>query len=305
LLEAVFLGLLTALMWGSGDFLTRRPMAKIGYYFTTGYVQFFGFLGFTILALVVGDSFSTVFASPTVLVLNIVAGLLNFLGILFLYRGFSTGLMSVVSPIAGSYPAITVVFSVLFFGLVVGFTVGIGIAMVILGVALSSIKVQKSMNSPEEGSQAEARSEPKRKWKLVKGVDSALVACVSFGSLYLVLRFVSPVFGLVLPIVVMRASAAACTFLLFRPLAQEFKAPLHSTLPLLVFIGLIDTGGYIALNEGLLLSSGNLPVVVTLSSMASLVVVTLASLFYKERLDRYQGAGVLCVILGVAIIINS
>jgi uncharacterized membrane protein len=61
-------------------------------------------------------------------------------------------------------------------------------------------------------------------------------------------------------------------------------------------MGTMDLGGILAFSFGILTAGGYLPIVVTFSGLSGLVVLMLARLFYQEKLDTVQTAGIFLVI---------
>src|SRR5437867_11559662 len=64
----------------------------------------------------------------------------NFFAFIFLYRGFHRGVVSVVSPIAYSYPIIPTISAVVFFGLILSALRTLALAAVTYGVLIISTR---------------------------------------------------------------------------------------------------------------------------------------------------------------------
>src|SRR5580698_7778317 len=132
----ILLGLLTALFWGSSDFLARFATRRIGTLRTMLYMQFTGFLLLTIFLPWLGGWGRLADGSGwQPWAWGALAGTLNFFATLTLYRSFEIGKLSVVAPISASYPALTVVLSLLS-GEHLRSARAIGIACTLLGVVL-------------------------------------------------------------------------------------------------------------------------------------------------------------------------
>src|SRR5256712_12140328 len=109
----VLLGALTAFCWGTSDYLSRSSSEKVGHYRTTVYMHVFSTATLILLLPLLRPDFGVSFE----LVLALVAvSIVNFIAFIFLYRGFHHGVVSVVAPIAYSYPIITTIFAVIFLG---------------------------------------------------------------------------------------------------------------------------------------------------------------------------------------------
>src|ERR1700743_1171200 len=110
----ILLGLLTALSWGSSDFLARFASRKIGSVRTTLWMQFAGLVMLTATLRWVGGwghLFDGSGWQPWAWGIGV--GCLNAFSTLCLYRSFEIGKMSGVAPSSGTYPAWTMAISFL------------------------------------------------------------------------------------------------------------------------------------------------------------------------------------------------
>src|SRR5438445_13571291 len=133
----VLLGALTAFCWGTSDYLSRSSSEKVGHHRTTVYMHVFS-TGLLILLLsLLRRNFGISFELGITLV---AVSIVNFFAFIFLYRGFHRGVVSVVAPIAYSYPIITTIFAVIFLGVMLSGLRTLALAAVILGVLLLSTR---------------------------------------------------------------------------------------------------------------------------------------------------------------------
>src|ERR1700741_1363424 len=110
----ILLGLLTALTWGSSDFLARFATHRMSTLRTMLYMQFTGFLLLTIALpwrggwghLADGSGWQP-------WAWGALAGCVNAVSTLSLYRSFEIGKMAVVAPLSASYPVLSVSLSLL------------------------------------------------------------------------------------------------------------------------------------------------------------------------------------------------
>src|SRR5712692_716982 len=108
----IVLGLLTALSWGSSDFLARFATRRIGALRTTLYMQLAGLALLTIfLRWVGGWGHLTDGSGWQPWAWGALAGIVNSVATLALYRSFEPGKMAVVAPLSASYPALTLILS--------------------------------------------------------------------------------------------------------------------------------------------------------------------------------------------------
>src|ERR1700686_4117136 len=151
----IILGLLSAICWGAADFFARYATQRIGTYRTLFYMQFFGLVGLSIYLLATG-AFShyaptdSHYWQPWLWAL--LAAVLNVFSSLALYRPFEVGVLTVVSPIAASSSALTLVLSFLN-GEIISLTQGIGIGAALIGVVLAATSFAPSAAQESRESQ--------------------------------------------------------------------------------------------------------------------------------------------------------
>ena len=316
---AIFLGLLSALLWGTEDFLSRKTSKSVGYYQTVGYIQLVGCIVSVAFAALHGEHFPSFEGS--FLLLNVVLGLLVLVSFVFLYRGLSQGTMSIVAPISsGMGPAVAVALSVIILGQAVVSIDAYAITGVIIGVILSGVKFSELRSglrhtgaSPTLSSDSilcenTARGETcfGSMWsglRITKGLDSAIVSAVAAGTVYLGLGFLIPKSGWLFPIIIIKATGAFTVFGFMLLAKGDFKIPNSRTMLWLILMGTMDLAGIGALSLGILTAGGYLPIVVTFSGLSGVVVLMLAKLFYQEKLDTIQTVGIFLVIAAAMILL--
>ncbi|MBX0331088.1 DMT family transporter [Oscillochloris sp. ZM17-4] len=270
----VIFGLLAALGWGSGDFLISRAARAIGPIQAMLYIQLVGIAALGALLLARRD------LPPTELRawgLGVAANMFNLGGTMLLYRAFSIGSLSIVSPIAASFAVVTIPLALLG-GERPGALALAGAALVVGGV------VVVSRGHGGEGG-------PPR------GVPEAIGAACCIGLYFWSVGFATPLLGTVWPVLLGRAIAllAALGVMLAR---GGRPAPVPAGLwPTLIAASLLDTAAFIFYNIGI--SSGYVSVVSALASIFSAVTVLMAWVFLRERLRVVQWAGVAGLIVGV------
>src|SRR2546428_4977750 len=174
----VLLGALTAFCWGTSDYLSRSSSQKAGHYRTTVYMHVVSTATLLLLLPLLRPDFSI----SLELALTLVSlSVLNFFAFIFLYRGLHHGVVSVVAPIAYSYPIITTIFAVIFLGVMLSGVRTLALAAVILGVILLSTRFSELGRYLRGGGLV----------KVMPGVDSAVVAGVSFWGVFVALGLVT------------------------------------------------------------------------------------------------------------------
>ena len=276
-------GLTTAFGYGTGDFIARGATHRIGYLRVLFFLEVFGALILLPLAFV--------FERPrwggsdpwAVLVL---LGSINFVASLFLYRSFEFGVLSVVSPLASSYPAITAVLAFTFLGEQPGGLPTAGIACILLGIVLMS----RSGAHPETPPPRDARV----------GFVSAIGAFIAYGVFFFALDFVVDPIGPVTSAFVVRGVGAAILLAAGTRRRGLFDRPPRNLWASLAAIVLLDEVAFIAFNVGII--EGSVAIVSTLSGLFSAVTVGLAAGILRERLTRIQWGALGSIFAGVALI---
>jgi len=276
------LGLVTALCWGTSDYLSRRQSEEVGHYNTTVYMHVIT-LSILLLLIPVLNPPLQIVAWPAAVVAA--AGALNFLAFIFLYRAFHKGVVSVVAPVAYTYPAFTTVVSVV----VLAATRLLAIAAIILGVALLSMRYSELRNYTRGNGRP----------RLTAGVGSAIGAAVSFGLIYVVVGYTTPSVGYFLPVLFLRGVGTATGFVL----APAFHAKLRPTKadfsPTIITMGALEAVGFLTFNLGVSLGVESLPVVAALSGMGGAIAASYAMVLLKERLEENQLLGAALSVAGV------
>jgi drug/metabolite transporter (DMT)-like permease len=291
----ILFGLTAAVAWAAADFLARHVSRRIGPLRAFISMQWFGLAVLTIYLTAAKPALWMTLASPLsgpardAWEWACVAGILNIVASVSLYRAFAIGKLALVTPIAASYPALTVVLA-LASGERLKIAAGAGIAVVLAGVMLTVIPAATAAgNSGLSPDKAE------------RGLGWALTAALGFGVMFWLLGFrVTPVLGGALPVWLMRLMGALVVVVL--PLCRRTVPviPGGNIWWLLAASALLDTTAFVANNMGLAL--GHVSVVTVLASLFGPLAVLLAWIFLGERLSRRQWFGVTLIFLGVALV---
>ena len=289
----IILGLTAAVCWGVSDFMARYCTRRIGTYRTLFYLQVTGLVALSIVLAVTGEWHSLVMGTHrTALAWVIGVGLLNTVSSLALFRAFETGVLAIVAPIGASYPALTVILS-LMSGEVLRPTRGLGILFALVGVVLAATSFSLNNHQVSEMHHHSGH--------FMRGVGWAIAAAFGYGVLFWLLGFrVMPMFGGTISVWFIRLVTFSALATLASPLRQSLAAPTGSTLGLALGIGLIDTAAFVSNN--LALKSEQVAVASVLTSLYGAVTVLLAAIFLRERTEWTQWCGIALIFLGIALI---
>ncbi len=301
----ILLGLLTALSWGSSDFLARFATRRIGSLRTTLYMQLVGLVLLTIFLPRIGGwghLFDGSGWQPWAW--GALAGALNGISTLSLYRSFEVGKLAVVAPLSASYPALTVAISV-FTGEHLSVMRATGIAFVLAGViVVVRGEVEPGNVEPEsvepDGVAARSRTAPER--KAASGVGAAMISAVGFGVLFWLLgNRVVPRVGFASTVWMIRLTSSALTALVIVAMKQPIALRRKDNVSLwLLGMGVLDTGAFVLNNLGMQLEQ--VSVVSVLASLYGAVTVLLSTVILREKMSRWQWLGVVAIFAGIALI---
>ncbi len=311
----ILFGLTTALLWGAGDFLARYVTHALGSYRTLFFIQFIGLVSLGIYLLGTGELQQAVAAnSGQPWLWAGLAALLNIGSSFALYRAFEMGSLTLVSPIAASYAAVTIVLSFLSGEALTPLHDG-GIGLVLLGIIIASTTFSPArISDPSDSSKGikiNASSSRTRtivhhllsvlKKDAMQGVGWAIVAALGYGTTFWILGFhVTPTLGSIIPVWLIR-TLTPCVLVVCAPFArQRLTLPRGSVWWFIVGVSIFDTVAYITYTLGL--AQGQVSLITILSSLYSAVTVLLAWIFLRERLRRSQWFGIGVIFVGIALV---
>lgn len=271
---AVTFGLASALTWGAGDFSGGLATKRAPVFGVLAIGHGFGLLLLIGLALLWGEAMP----AATDIAWGLAAGLCGMVGLAALYRALAVGRMGIVAPVSAVLTAaIPALFGVATEGLP-GVPALLGFGLALLGVWLLA----------GAGTAAGGRS----------GLGLALLAGCGFGSFFILLDRAGA------NAVFWPLAAARCgSLVVVLPIALaqcQLGQFVPRSLGLALLAGLLDVAG----NAFFVLATqaGRLDIAAILSSMYPASTVLLASLLLRERVTRAQMAGVVVVLVSIALI---
>jgi drug/metabolite transporter (DMT)-like permease len=291
----ILLGLLTAVAWGGSDFCARFAAHRIGALRTTLYMQLAGLVLLTIFLPHIGGWGHLMDGSGwRPWAWGTLAGVVNGVSTLALYRSFEIGKMAVVAPLSASYPALTVLLS-LFTGEHLKVARAVGIALVLAG-ALLVVRGETPPGQNAEASQAAPGN------KTGRGISWAILSGAGFGVLFWLLgTWIVPSVGTAATVWMIRLTSSLLTAIVILFLRQPIAPPREGSVNgLLAGMGVLDTGAFVLNNRGMLIEQ--VSVMGVLASLYGAVTVTLAAVFLREHLSRWQWTGIVLIFGGIYLI---
>jgi len=224
---------------------------------------------------------------------GVLAGLLNTISTLALYRSFEIGKLSIVAPISASYPVLTMLLSALTGERLTPARLA-GLLLTIAGV----VQVARGEKLADEANPIDFKTQPAKK-RL--GVGWAIVSALGFGVMFWLLGLrVVPMLGSAPSVWIIRLTSVFATALAVLAFRQSLAAPLGRDTPWIFGVGLLDTSAYIFNNLGMLQEQTS--VVSVLASLYGAVTVGLAAMFLRERVSRLQWIGIGAIFVGIFLI---
>lgn len=278
-------GLATALSWGSADFIARFTGRALG-----PQTALLGMLGVSavILSLILWQSPVPFVRDPSGWWLILLTGLGIMTATLLLYWGLVRGPVTVVAPIAGSYPALNVALAVAL-GARPSALDWAAMAAVMAGVIVVA-RAARSFEGPSGYTRAQLRFT----------IGLALGAALTFSVTIAVAQQASYLYGELQTVALSRwVSLLACALLFLVRRQAPPRVPLRWW-PWIGLQGLLDGGAYVALLAG---SQGpGAEIAVVVGSGFGAVTVLLARLVLREAMTWAQWAGIAAILSGVAIL---
>jgi drug/metabolite transporter (DMT)-like permease len=286
----IFLGLLTALTWGGGDFIARFATHRIGALRSLLYMQLIGFLFLTIVLPWLGGWGHLADGSGwPPWAWGALAGFFNAFASLALYRAFEIGKMAVVAPLSASYPALTLLISWLGGDHLAPVRV-VGIILTLLGVLV----VAGGEHVPgENGGQPATRN--------TRGLGWATAAAIGFGLLFWLLGTrIIPRVGATQTVWVIRLTSTVLTAAILFLAKQPMRLPRGEVRGMVLGMGFFDSGAFVLSNRGMLMEQ--VAVISVLGSLYGAVTVGLAAIFLREHVSRWQWSGIVTIFAGIYLI---
>lgn len=281
-MNAALGGMLAALAWGSADFIARFTGGAIGHV-----NALFGMLAASAVVLsgVVFTMDLPISELTTAWWLLLLAGAGLTLATLLLYQGLVRGPVTVVAPVAGTFPA---------FNIILALVLGVrpspfewaAMAAVMTGVFVVA----------QSASHYEARGHYTRT-HIRRSVAIALGASILFAVTVAAIQEAGAVYGEIQSVFLARWVSLACCIALIASRRQVPRIALRWW-PALAAQGVLDGGALVAVVAG---SQGAASAVTAvLASTFSAVTVVLARVFLREAMVWGQWLGIAIILIGVA-----
>jgi len=274
---AVIYGLMAGITWGAGDFGGGLASKRLNTFMVIILSQVVGVV--LLLALAIG--FKESLATPTSLLWGVLAGVFGMVGLAALYSGLAGGRMAVVAPVTAAVAAVIPIVVGLFLEGWPSITQMIGFVVALVAVWLLA----------QDGDSIGGRID-------VKELYLPFISGIGFGLFFVFIDQASNG-GVFWPLVMARLSSMSILTVLVLT-RREWKIPPVSQFPLLIAVGIFETGGnaFFALATQI----GRLDISSVLSSLYPATTVLLAAVILKEKIGRPQRLGLLAALIALVLI---
>ncbi|HUH99976.1 MAG TPA: DMT family transporter [Nitrososphaerales archaeon] len=281
---AVVLGLAVAFCFGTSDYLSKGLTLKVGFYRTTVYtLATSGAIVIPPLLLLGAPGWPNY---SDLLVLSLIA-VSTFAAFFFMYRGYSRGNLSVVSPVVNSFPIFSVLFALFVLGIHLSLDVLLALAGVILGILFVSVDISALGSERGRG--------------LTPGVPEALAASLLFAVALTSLGDAYSKMGYLLPSVAARVGGAFVGLAAGLASKQDLRLFGGDALRRVLVMGVLEASGLTLFSLAFFYSTNLvvLPIVTTLAGMGVVFTVGLALLLLREKVALNYAVGIVTLVVSV------
>lgn len=278
---SILLGIGGMFGWGIYDFLGGVFSKQIGFFKSVFWSQLAGLISIFLLAF----AFQTEINLPIVaIILSPIAAIVYSTGYLFYFKGFEKGNVSIIAATMNLWAVFTMLFAFIFMGQRLTTMQTIGVVMIILGATLASI---------------DWNSVTKQSFQLSLGVKEAVLGAFFFGIFWNISEVISEEIGWLLTTLLVKFVIVLFLFIFSFAIKQKIGLTNSSikTNFAILFMGIIEVSAVALVNYGLTI--GDAILITPIASALSIVTITLAVIFLKDKISKLQGLGILMAIIGI------
>jgi transporter family protein len=280
-LLSVLLGIGGMFGWGMYDFLGGVFAKQIGPFKSFFWSQLAGLISVLLLAFV----FTIRLNIPVlVIILLPIAAILYSAGYLFFFKGFEIGNVPIVAATMNLWAVFTMLFAFIFMGQRLSVIQTVGVLMIISGATLASLNWSDIRN---------------RKFQLSAGVKEAIIGAFFFGVFWNVSDVISEKIGWLPTTLFVKLGIVLFVLIFSLFVKREIGLAKNTTKTktMIVLMGIIEAGAVALVNYGLTI--GDAILITPIASALSIVTITLAVIFLKDKITKLQGFGIITAIVGI------
>ena len=280
---SILSGIVGMFGWGIYDFLGGVFAKQIGPFKSFFWSQLAGLISALLLAFVFATSINV---PILVIILFPIAAIVYSAGYMFFFKGFEIGNVSIVAATMNLWAVFTMLFAFTFMGQRLSTIQTLGVLMIISGVTLASINWSDIRN---------------QRFQLSSGVKEAVLGAFFFGIFWNISEIISEKVGWLLTTLLVKFGIVIFllifSFLVKREIGlKETAAKIKYTV---VLMGIIEAGAVAVVNYGLTI--GDAILITPIASALSIVTITLAVIFLKDKVTKLQGLGIIIAVVGIIV----
>ena len=269
--------------WGIYDFLGGVYAKQIGPFKSFFWSQLAGL----IFALLLIFAFTINLNVPIwVIILLPIAAIVYSAGYLFFFKGFEIGNVSIVAATMNLWAVFTMLFAFIFMGQRLSTIQSLGVLMIISGVTLASLNWSDIRN---------------QRFQLSSGVKETVLGAFFFGVFWNISEVISEEIGWLLTTLFVKFGIILFLLLFSFLIKRELDLTKATTKTkcMVVLMGIIEAGAVAIVNYGLTI--GDAILITPIASALSIVTITLAIIFLKDKVTKLQGLGIITAIAGIIV----
>jgi len=269
--------------WGIYDYLGGVYAKQIGPVKSFFWSQLAGLISVSLLLFV----FTLSFDLPVlVLILLPVAAIVYSAGYLFFFKGFEIGNVSIVAATMNLWAVFTMLFAFIFMGQRLSTLQSAGVFMIISGVTIAALNWNDIRNN---------------RFQLSSGVKETVIGAFFFGLFWNISEVISEELGWFLTTLFVKFEIVLF-LLIFSFLTKQalgLSTVSTKTKCMVVIMGIIEAGAVAIVNYGLTI--GDAILITPIASALSIVTITLAIIFLKDKVTKLQVLGIITAISGIIV----
>ena len=280
---SILSGIVGMFGWGIYDFLGGVFAKQIGPFKSFFWSQLAGLISAFLLAFVFTIS---IHVPILVIILFPIAAIVYSAGYLFFFKGFEIGNVSIVAATMNLWAVFTMLFAFIFMGQRLSTIQTLGVLMIISGATLASLNWSDIRN---------------QRFQLSSGVREAVLGAFFFGIFWNISEIISEEVGWLLTTLFVKFGIVLFllifSFLVKREIGLTKAAT--KTKYTVILMGIIEVGAVAVVNYGLTI--GDAILITPIASALSIVTITLAIIFLKDKVTKLQGLGIITAIVGIIV----
>ena len=269
--------------WGIYDFLGGVYAKQIGPFKSFFWSQLAGLISVFLLIFIFAISLNV---PVLVIILLPIAAIIYSAGYLFFFRGFEIGNVSIIAATMNLWAVFTMLFAFVFMGQRLSSIQFLGVLMIISGVTLASINWNDIRN---------------HRFQLSSGVKETIFGAFFFGVFWNISEIITEEIGWLSTTLIVKFGIIL--FLLIFALLTKRRLGLGKTTfktkCMVALMGVIEAGAVAIVNYGLTI--GDAILITPIASALSIVTITLAIIFLKDKVTKLQGLGIMTAIAGIIV----